>query len=572
MAANLITKLILQDADFAKKLQKNKKEVSAFASGGAKAFGTVASVVGKFAAGVGVAMSGVEAFNKVMNSSQTLADAWGGVMEAAKTSVDNFFYAIGSGDFSPFLGGLDAVISRAREAYAAMDDLGNVTMSYNYAQAQDQAKLTELMNTARDEGLSQDVRASALKEAQALSASMQKNAAEYSKTVKEAYLKQLGSKVGVTDTSLFTKEMLEQALRLDISADRGQLREQLAGRKAAYDAEISALSYKNAPDLYKKTMVRGALGDYEAFVETDAYHAKVAEVQKKYADTLVQWAALEMAADEELSKIGQAVMAAENAIRTAASTERALLRVEKQLKAALPQAAGEVFSSAPRAAATSVEGFDFAADISAQEKRKKEESARWAAMGVPEKLGEIPLAKVPDEAKSGVDGYTDSILQLGGAFSQLGASVSGAEGALLSWLGASVDAAAQVANTIAMLAAEEAAHNANANAATADAAAKAMASTAGIPFAGIAMGLSAVAAIIGAMRSIPKFATGGVVTAPTIGLVGEAGPEAIIPLTKLDKIMSSSGAREVRIVGTLRARGKDLVGTIDNYESVKNVR
>ena len=572
MAVNLLTKLILQDADFAAKLQKNKKQVSLFKQVGQDAFAGVAGVVGKFAGAVGLAMGGVEAFNKVVNSSQTLADAWGGVMEAAKTSVDNFFYAIGSGDFSPFLGGLDAVISRAREAYAAMDDLGNVTMSYNYAQAQDQAKLTELMNTARDEGLSQDVRASALKEAQALSASMQKNAAEYSKTVKEAYLKQLGSKVGVTDTSLFTKEMLEQALRLDISADRGQLREQLAGRKAAYDAEMSALSYKEAPELYRKTTVRSLLGNYEAFEETDAYHAKVAEVQKKYADTLVQWAALEMAADEELRNIGQAVIAAENAVRTAASTERALQRAEKQIKATSAKAAGGAFLSTPRAAVTSAEGFDFAADIAAQEKRKKEEAARWAAMGVPEALGEIPLVKLSDEAKESVDGYSDSISQLGSAFSQLGSSVGGAEGALLSWLGASVDAAAQVANTIAMLAAEEAAHNANANAATADAAAKAMASTAGIPFAGVAMGLSAVAAIVAAMRAIPKFATGGIVTAPTVGLVGEAGPEAIIPLAKLDKMMSSGGVREVRVVGTFRARGKDLVGTIDNYESVKNIR
>lgn len=565
MAVNLLTKLILQDAEFAAKLQKNKKQVSLFKQVGQEAFAGVAGVVGKFAGAVGLAMGGVEAFNKVVNSSQTLADAWGGVMEAAKTSVDNFFYAIGSGDFSPFLGGLDAVISRAREAYAAMDDLGNVTMSYNYAQAQDQAKLTELMNTARDESLSQDVRASALKEAQALSASMQKNAAEYSKTVKEAYLKQLGSKVGVTDTSLFTKEMLEQALRLDISADRGQLREQLSGQKAAFDSEMRSLYEKRETlDLYGNRTVK--------WEKVGGYTARVAEIQKKYADTLVQWAALEIATDEELRNIGQAVIAAENAVRTAASTERALQRAEKQIKATSAKAAGGAFLSTPRAAVTSAEGFDFAADIAAQEQRKKEEAARWAAMGVPEKLGEIPLAKVPDEAKSGVADYTDSILQLGGAFSQLGASVSGAEGALLSWLGASVDAAAQVANTIAMLTAEEAAHNANANAATADAAAKAMASTAGIPFAGIAMGLSAVAAIIGAMRSIPKFATGGIVTAPTVGLVGEAGPEAIIPLAKLDKMMSSGGVREVRVVGTLRARGKDLVGTIDNYESVKNIR
>jgi phage-related minor tail protein len=35
------------------------------------------------------------------------------------------------------------------------------------------------------------------------------------------------------------------------------------------------------------------------------------------------------------------------------------------------------------------------------------------------------------------------------------------------------------------------------------------------------------------MRRFRPFATGGIVTSPTLGLVGEAGAEAIIPLSKL---------------------------------------
>jgi phage-related minor tail protein len=37
------------------------------------------------------------------------------------------------------------------------------------------------------------------------------------------------------------------------------------------------------------------------------------------------------------------------------------------------------------------------------------------------------------------------------------------------------------------------------------------------------------------------FATGGIVTGPTPALVGEAGPEAIIPLDRLNSIMASRG-------------------------------
>jgi len=31
---------------------------------------------------------------------------------------------------------------------------------------------------------------------------------------------------------------------------------------------------------------------------------------------------------------------------------------------------------------------------------------------------------------------------------------------------------------------------------------------------------------------MPAFASGGIVTRPTVGLIGEAGPEAIVPLNK----------------------------------------
>ena len=559
MAANLITKLVLQDAEFAKKLEKNKKQVSAFGKGGAQAFGTVASVVGKFAAGVGVAMGGVEAFNKVMNSSQTLADSWGGVVEAAKTTVDSFFYSISNGDWTPFLGGLDGVISRAKAAYAALDDLGNVSMSYNYAQAQDQAKLTGLLNTARDESAAVGVRAMAMKEAQVLAKQMQKDAAEYNKSTREAYLKQLGSKVGVADTSIFTAQMLDKALRLDINADRGKLREQLAGSKAAYDAEIAGLEVKKETlNIYgQKDVTWEKVADYEE---------RVAEIQQRYADTLVQWAALEVATDDQLRGIGQAVIAGENAVRNAANAERTLQRAEKQVQAAVMKAAEGM--TAPGEADITPVGIDYAS-FAAREGRGKK-----GVEGVefPEELGEIPVYTIPEEAKKSVQEYADEVDRLGNAFGQLGSAIGGTEGAMIEWLGQAVSAAAQVAETISLLSAESAAHTANANAAATDAAAKAMAANAGIPIAGVAMGIAAVASIISVLSSIPKFATGGIVTGPTVGLVGEAGPEAIIPLNKLDKMVGgAAAAREVRVVGTLKARGKDLVGTISNFNSAQNV-
>jgi phage-related protein/predicted nucleic acid-binding Zn-ribbon protein len=49
------------------------------------------------------------------------------------------------------------------------------------------------------------------------------------------------------------------------------------------------------------------------------------------------------------------------------------------------------------------------------------------------------------------------------------------------------------------------------------------------------------AAVNVGLNHITPFATGGIVTAPTLGLVGEAGPEAIIPLSRARDVLPSGG-------------------------------
>ena len=49
---------------------------------------------------------------------------------------------------------------------------------------------------------------------------------------------------------------------------------------------------------------------------------------------------------------------------------------------------------------------------------------------------------------------------------------------------------------------------------------------------------------------IKPFATGGNVTQPTIGLIGEAGAEAVIPLSKMNRMSNGSGDIIVQVSGT----------------------
>jgi hypothetical protein len=65
---------------------------------------------------------------------------------------------------------------------------------------------------------------------------------------------------------------------------------------------------------------------------------------------------------------------------------------------------------------------------------------------------------------------------------------------------------------------------------------------------------------IGGIKKILPFADGGIVTGPTLGLVGEAGPEAIIPLSQLGNVTGGSGVT-VMVQGSVISEG-DLVERI----------
>ena len=73
---------------------------------------------------------------------------------------------------------------------------------------------------------------------------------------------------------------------------------------------------------------------------------------------------------------------------------------------------------------------------------------------------------------------------------------------------------------------------------------------------------------------VPAFAKGGVVTAPTLGLVGEAGAEAVIPLSKLGSMSGST--YEISVNAGMGANGADIgaqiVEQIKRYEKQNGKR
>lgn len=78
-----------------------------------------------------------------------------------------------------------------------------------------------------------------------------------------------------------------------------------------------------------------------------------------------------------------------------------------------------------------------------------------------------------------------------------------------------------------------------------------------IPGAGIVSGA------IGAISNIIPFADGGIVTGPTLGLVGEAGPEAIIPLNQLSNM---GGGMNITINMPAGSNGDDILLALEREQ------
>jgi hypothetical protein len=121
--ADLVTKLLLETKQFDANLGKSTLEIKQFQQ---KIEGFGKNAVGaftKFAGAIGIAYSGMEAFNKVMSSSQTTSDFFVKTQLQATTAVDAFFTSLSMGDVSGFLSNIDELIKSAGILADVLDEL-----------------------------------------------------------------------------------------------------------------------------------------------------------------------------------------------------------------------------------------------------------------------------------------------------------------------------------------------------------------------------------------------------------------------------------------------------------------
>ena len=122
MATDLIAKLRLEDREWNNKINKAKSSVKGFESTSKKSFSGAGSSadllgkgLGKISGYVAGAVTAMEVFNKAINSNSVLQDKYNSLLQAGATVTDQFFSAIYSGDWTVFNSGIEKAIKQAKE-------------------------------------------------------------------------------------------------------------------------------------------------------------------------------------------------------------------------------------------------------------------------------------------------------------------------------------------------------------------------------------------------------------------------------------------------------------------------
>lgn len=158
----------------------------------------------------------------------------------------------------------------------------------------------------------------------------------------------------------------------------------------------------------------------------------------------------------------------------------------------------------------------------------------------------------------------DNILSTADSFSVMGQAIGGAAGDMMQWAAQSVAAIMQVIPQIVTLM----------TAKQAEGMAGATASGAALPFpANIAAIAAGVATVVATFAKMPKFANGGIISGPTIGLMGEYSgasnnPEVVAPLNKLKSLLGDTST----VGGSVEfhLQGRQLVGLLARENSIRS--
>ena len=268
------------------------------------------SGVVKFMGAIGAAVTVAEGFNKAINSSQTLSDEYNRTLDGLRGMVDNLFYSFANGDWSPFLQGLTNSISLAREAYTALDQLGNTRMSYGYFNMKNQAKLQDQIAILKDKDSTEDQKNIARAEANRILTDQKEITEQLRLRSGEAMLALVKKSTGLADLDISQMD-IEKALRLDVSAMGDADKEVLS--KQYKEFQKQAKDVKNQ-FTHQRISTEGDMTTTYETLDTEGFRNALKPLLAQYQDAILYNSTLVKESDEwlqNLMDIGQSAFVAD---------------------------------------------------------------------------------------------------------------------------------------------------------------------------------------------------------------------------------------------------------------------
>lgn len=563
--SDIVTRLLLKTNDFDANLNKSKKNVNGFQSDIAKMSGVAVSGVMKFAGVLGIAVTASEGFNKVMNSSQTLGDEYARTMDGLKGGVDQFFYSIGSGDWTPFMSGLSETIRLAREAYNAMDQLGNTKMSFSYFDAKNQAIVQEQITILKDKDSTEEQKKAARELLDKTLKDQDEIVGQYKRRSNNAVQAMVKAAIGLDGVDVSGID-IDKVLKLDVSSAGDEQKAQLAKQ---YKDFVDEYDHLKAKFTTYETVGSGMNVHTVATTDAKALGEAISPMLAKYQDAIQYNAILVKKSDEWLQNLINVSAAAEAAGRNLSSMTKAANRAsqsgtggnppkEKPKEGSIAWYDSEISDLNKKLIAeTDMQArATIQATINELEQKKvklkfvvDQEAFKIAHGEMKDGALPIPIKptydKVPTHGKNGKDfklpkhdplfkkedidlnqEYAESLANISGVVGSMSGLFDDNTASVLQWgvsfLSTVGQAIPKILEMSGVKQADTIVTNENTTAELANGASRVISAHAGIPFVGIALGLAGVAAIIAAMSSMPKYATGGIV--PGTSFTGDKVP------------------------------------------------
>ena len=294
---------------------------------------SVVGVVGKFSGALGLAMGAGEAFNKTIHSSQTLTDEYGRIQQSVTTVVDDFFQSLANGDFSPFLNGIDNIVTKAQEAFNAMDDLFNMSQSFSVQNARLNNQFQKNLNEIRR--LKGSKNANDQKKVESLTADNKRIIEQQTKGGLKLYNQTISAlQYEIAAGTGMNNKITEGAIYRIVENDINNLKD---GRKK-YAKEYNEY-LKKAKEIQNKYSGKKVGGGLIAKVATSLnpnanlgadYQREMNKLQNKYGESIAANYLLQKKSDEELQEFNNKLKQGIAYQGTAISNQSKMLRYTKE--------------------------------------------------------------------------------------------------------------------------------------------------------------------------------------------------------------------------------------------------